>query len=394
MKRITADVKAVRGINRAAVLDYIREHAPAARNQVARHLHISPSTVHRVVEDLLREDLVFINGDKQQLVGRPSDLLEFNGDRYSVIGIDLGFPNMLGLLASFSGQIKDRENYPIVRGQGEENFTNLCNMIQALLESSIRQGMPVKGVGLGIPGIVSPEEGIVQRSPDLGWENFPLVSRLNQRFGMQIYIDRDINLLALGEFAFGAARGCKDIVCITLGTKIQAGIIINSELYTGHYFQAGQLGFSLPGIEYLSRNYSNQTSGALDEVASGMTVLKRGREILAKQLDQASVEQLNTRAVYDAARDGQDWAKAIINDVIPYLTQFVANLTVLLDPEIIVISGKISESAQFIVEPILAGLKNCIPRNPRLEVSSLGTRATVMGAIMMIYQGVIRADIR
>jgi predicted NBD/HSP70 family sugar kinase len=135
----------------------------------------------------------------------------------------------------------------------------------------------------------------------------------------------------------------------------------------------------LPGSEFLGRNFED--FGALESVASGTGIADRARLALKNTPSGHGLENLTAEDVFEAAKQGQDWACTIINETVDYLAIAIANLTVAFDPELIVLGGGVSLSADMLVEPILQRMQGTIPNLPKLVVSSLGLRAGVMGAI-------------
>ena len=135
----------------------------------------------------------------------------------------------------------------------------------------------------------------------------------------------------------------------------------------------------LPGTSFLGKNYID--FGALESVASGTGIARRARAALKGRRDPEDLENLLAEDVFDAARQGQKWAWNLINETVDYLAVSIANLEVSFDPELIVLGGGVSRSADMLVGPILQRIEGVIPTLPRLVVSSLGLRAGVMGAI-------------
>jgi len=192
-------------------------------------------------------------------------------------------------------------------------------------------------------------------------------------------VDNDVNLAALGELWFGAGQNAQNMILIAIGTGIGAGVIINGALYRGSKEASGEIGNMVPGREFLGQNYLD--FGALESVASGTGIAARARSLLQSQRDPAELEALTAEDVFDAARLKQEWAWTIIAETVDYLTIAVANLVASYDPEVIVLGGGVSRSADLLIEPIIRRISGIIPNPPKLVVSSLGLQATVMGAI-------------
>lgn len=372
----------MRGINRSAILEMIRRDSPISRNAIAEALGVSLPTVMRIVDDLIREDLVRPQTMKQWTGGRRRSLLEFNAQGQVVVGIDLGGAKMFGAIADLGGKIIDELEIDRHGNSGEESFQLLVQLIARLLESPSIQGRRIRGIGVGAPGITHYKEGIVQWAHSLHWQDFPLKSRLACCFPLPITVDNDVNLAALGELWFGAGQKAQDMVLITIGTGIGAGIIIDGAIYRGAHEASGEIGHMIPGREFLGERFVEY--GALEACASGTGMAERALKALEANRQAPSVDGLASEEVFDAARQGQEWACQVVADTVDFLAIAIANLAVSLDPELIVLGGGVSRSADLLVGPILRRLDGMIPALPRLEVSPLGRRAAAMGAIINV----------
>jgi predicted NBD/HSP70 family sugar kinase len=192
-------------------------------------------------------------------------------------------------------------------------------------------------------------------------------------------VDNDVNLAAMGELWFGAGQNIQNMILIVSGAGIGAGIIIDGALYRGASEASGEIGNFLPGREFLGTNY--QDFGALEKAASGTGIVERARAGLKSQRDAIDLELVTADDVFLAARQGQAWAKSIIDETVDYFAIAVANLAVSFDPQLIVLGGSVSPFADLLIGPIMQRLEGAIPTPPRLVISKLGLRAGVMGAI-------------
>jgi glucokinase-like ROK family protein len=376
---LTITASAMRAINRSAILEIIRRESPISRTAIAGRLDVSLPTVMRIVDELVTDGFVRPQGESEWSGGRRRSLLEFNADGHVVLGVDMGGTKMYGALSDLGGNVIDERNMDLHGTQGEESFNALATLIDSLLASPNLEGRPVRGVGVGVPGITWHKEGVVKWVNSLNWRDFPLKERLTKRYRLPITVDNDVNLAALGELWFGAGQNCQNMILIALGTGIGAGIIINGALYRGSQEASGEIGNLLPSPEFLGRNYLD--FGALESVASATGITERARLLLKSRRNPTELDNLLVEDVFEAARQGQRWAWNIMNEVVDYLAVTVANLAVSFDPELIVLGGGVSRSADLLVEPILQRIDGSIPTLPNLVVSSLGLRAGVMGAI-------------
>lgn len=376
---LTVTASAMRAINRSAILETIRREGPISRSAIAERLVVSLPTVMRIVDRLKDEGFVRPLDDKEWSGGRRRSLLEFNAESYLVLGIDLGGTKMYGALSDLGGTVLDEVNIGKHGTSGEDSYDRLGTLIDTLLASPKAQGRKVRGIGVGVPGITLHRQGIVKWAYTLQWKDFPLKARLSDRYGLPITIDNDVNLAALGELWFGAGQNAQNMILIAIGTGIGAGIIIDGALYRGSTEASGEIGSMVPGREFLGKDYRD--FGALESVASGTGIAERAREVLKAQGGRINAENVLAEDVFDAARQGQAWAWGVIDETVDFLAMAVANLTVTFDPEVIVLGGGVSRSADLLIEPILKRINGAVPALPRLVTSILGLRAAVMGAI-------------
>lgn len=373
----------MRGINRSAILEIIRQEGPIARTTIAQHLGVSLPTVMRIVDGLIDEGFVRPQGETEWSGGRRRPLLEFNADGYVVLGVDMGgTEKMYGAISEIGGNIINEATIDRQGASGEECYRLLIELIDTLLASPGLKGRRVRGIGVGAPGITHHHEGIVKWAYALNWRNFPLKDRLAKQYKLPITVDNDVNLAALGEHWFGAGQNIQNMVMIADGAGIGAGIIINGALYRGSREASGEIGHMVPGREFLRKSFSD--FGGLESAASGTAMIEKARAVLRSRRGARDLNRLRADDIFEAAQRGEKWAAAILNEVVDYLAIAVANLSVAFDPELIVLGGGVTSFAHMLVEPILHRIEGVIPTPPRLVVSNLGVRATVMGAIITV----------
>lgn len=384
-----ADTKKVRNINRTIVLNIIRDNGAISKAAIARQTGISFSTVNRVVEELLQEDLIQQAQDRlDRGGGRPGEVFEFNGKSHFVIGIDLGVPNIRGMIADLAGTTHKELTIPVEVGNGPENYHRLLMLVEQLQSDFQEKKSQISGIGLGVAGIVDQSMGVVIRSQLLGWENFPLARRLQKDTGMTLFLDNDINLITMGEYGFGIGQGIPNLVCITLGTRVLCGFIVNGEIYRGSTHNSGRLDHFIHPMDLNCAENAGQ-SASLESLISSPSILNAGVRALESIDPQRADRMTDPKLVYQAARSGEPWAVQVFENVLPALAATVGNLSLLLDPEMIVISGRMADEAVYLVPLITNYLIGKIPHVPHIETSPLGTRSTVLGAIMLVYRGIL-----
>jgi glucokinase len=374
----------MRIINRSAVLEYLRLVKTCSRTEIASQLKISLPSIARIIEELIGSSLVRSTGQKERSRGRGRDLLELNIDGNLVIGIDLGGSHISGALVNLGGEILHGFREPFVWGNAEENYQELAGFLQAILTQAQGQPARVLGIAIGVPGIMDSTSGIVKLAPSLAWVDFPLLQKLEQLTDLPIYLENDVNLATLGEHWFGTGRGVRDLVMVAIGTGIGAGIILDGKLHRGHAEASGEIGYMLPGIQFLDNEYPG--FGALESVASGKGIAVQAAKKWSVLFGEQNMPGLEAAAVFQAARDGQAWAIQVVAETVDYLSLALANVIVCLDPELVILGGGIAGSAVMLIEPIQTRLAGVIPRLPRIEESSLNDQAAILGAVVRVFQ--------
>lgn len=380
-------------LNRSAILGLLREEGPLPRSDLVRRLGLSPSTVTRIVGQLIEEGLVFETETISSTTGRKPTLLEFNYKAGAVIGVDVGGTQVVGVVADLRGDLLFRKDIPV--SSGDDRSDNLENVLRLVGELRHVQGIPpekIRGIGVAVPSIVKEPEGIVVWAPALGWRDLHLKALLEDRFELPSFVENDVNLAALGESRYGCAQGVKNLVAIFIGTGIGGGLILNGDLYRGQAGAAGEIGYLLPTPADLGRTYDQ--FGRFETLAAGPGIARRAKAALAAGETSvlADVDPLTAREVFQAARDGDSLATRVIEETVDYLAQAIANVAAVLNPEMVVLGGGVARSGDLLLEPIKERIKGTIPVVPRIVLTELGDEAVVQGAVALAI-GATRSDI-
>lgn len=380
----TLSIAELHAINRMAVLELIRHDEPISRTEIARQLEISVPTAMRIVDGLVSEGLVRPANSKEWSGGRKRELYEYNGEAHLVIGVDLGGTKIYGAVANLRGEILYEAHDPNHQSQSEESLMVLCNMIADLERFAHTTGLPILGIGVGVPGITDAETGLVIKAPSLDWEHFPLKARLSERFNYPLVIENDVNLAALGEYWFGLTSGFINMVLIAIGTGIGAGIILNGAVLSGAHQTAGEVGYLLPDLASLHQKYPG--FGAFEQRASGTGIAARARQRLDGQWDADRLAALTAEDIFTFVRLREPWAQEVLDETVDYLAQAIAAISLIVDPEVIILGGGVARSADLLIEPILNRLDGTIPVRPKIVASQLGYRAGILGSVARLLR--------
>ncbi len=287
-----------------------------------------------------------------------------------IIGIDLGGTKIAGVLATPSGKILMDVQIPTEARKGKKQvIKNIKKAIYMLIRS---QKVQIKAIGIGAPGPIIYEKGIVVGAPNLpGWKRINLKKILGEEFKVPVFVDNDANCAALAEAWFGAAKFVKHFVYMTISTGIGGGIIIDKKLYRGAVGSAGEFGHMI--IEPDGPKCSCGNRGCLESVASGSAIKK--------------ITGMNAIAVELAARQGDKKSKVVIKKVGHYLAIGVANIINTLNPEMVIIGGGLSNMRELLMKPILKDYKKYTLKLPAKSVkivkAKLGSKAGVLGAVAL-----------
>lgn len=368
-------------INRSAILDYIRQNGPTSRPLIARELDFSLPMIMRVIDELIEENLVSQTGEKEFSGGRRRPLLELNIKGNAIIGIDLGGTQIYGAAIDLSGAVLVENKFENQLISAEASYDRLKKLVQALIQSDAVSNRKILGLAVGTQGLTDNSTGIVLSDPIQNWKNFPLKQKMEKDFGVPVVIDNDVNLAALGELWFGAGAGnsnIRNMIFITIGNGVGAGIIIDGALYRSSNHLAGEIGYFVPGREFLGA--PKTTSGILESKASLATIVEHAH----RQFDGSNHPIPTAEDIFEAMLSGKDWAKKLVSEMLDYLAISIANSSAMLDPDLIVLRSGLDQYTDLLIEPILNRIEGLVPIKPVLVSSKLGYKTTVLGAIVEV----------
>ncbi|MFZ5816336.1 MAG: ROK family transcriptional regulator [Bacillota bacterium] len=367
----------MKAINEGTVLRLVRDLGPLSRTEIARRSGLTQPTVTALLDSLIAQGAIQTVGLGASSGGRKPLLYEFNPDAALVVGIDAGGSKMAGGLANLAGRVITRQT--IRREEGpEEPYQRLVALIRSLLAQA-PPGVPIRGIGLGVPGVTSLENGVVTLSPNLGWSDFPLGRKLEEEFDLPVYLDNDANTILLGERWFGAAREVRNALCMAVGTGIGCAVLLEGQLYRGSHDAAGEVGYMATSRDLLGRPRPGRTAyGFLEQEAAGPGIARRGSEALGFPVDAPEVMRL--------AESGNEAARRVVLETAEHLGLAIANMACLLDPELVILTGGVMRSAHLLLEPIRAVVERLAPYPPHIRLSELKEEAGVLGGVALVLE--------
>lgn len=306
-----------------------------------------------------------------------------------VVGIDIGGTNTVFGIVDARGTIIDNGSIKTGKHSKIEDYVNdLYENLFQLLEKNDAVDK-IAGIGVGAPN-GNYFNGTIEFAPNLPWRGvLPLADLLSEKFGIPVALTNDANAAAIGEMTYGAARGLKDFIMITLGTGVGSGIVVNGQLVYGHDGFAGELGHVI--VKPVNgRACGCGRTGCLETYASATGVARTAREFLEIRKDnsllrQIPIQDITSKDVYDAAIAGDQIAKDIFEYTGQILGEAFANFTAFTSPKAIVLFGGLAKSGDLIMKPIKESMERNMLNIYKNKVSLLFSElkesdAAVLGA--------------
>ena len=323
MRMHKGDQELVRYQNRALIINLLRLNGSLSRTEIAERTGLAPSALTRLTRDLLEEGIVMEIGKSTSKGGRPAVLVSLNPEYGQIIGVKVERARLLAASVNLSGEIRARKDHRFATiPSPHEVVDGIAELAVALADEN------TLGLGVSISGFVDIESGTDLFTPILGWENVSLRDPLFERLGMPVWVENDVNALALAEKWYGAGRDFRHFLCITVGEGVGLGIVINGEIYRGAFGGAGELGHIT--IDPSGPVCRCRQRGCLEMYASDIHLAAQ-----AESLGLGSIEGLAS-----AARDGSNPARAVFSEMGRYLGVGAKNVVNLFNPEAIVLGGE------------------------------------------------------
>ena len=279
-----------------------------------------------------------------------------------VLGLDMGGTNSVLGVVDARGHVLGRTS---IKTQAYRDINDYVNALYEEAEKIIEPlgGMEmVRGIGAGVPN-GNFYTGYIQEAMNLPWQTVPFAKLVSERFGLPCRITNDANAAAMGEMTYGAAKGMKNFIMITLGTGVGSGIVIDGNVVYGHDGFAGELGHTTAVRGENARPCNCGKMGCLEAYASATGVARTAKEILTSTtketiLRQLDVDNITSKDVYDAAEQGDEVAKEIFDFTGTILGQQLADFIAFSAPEAIVLFGGLTKSGDWIKRPIEEAMNN------------------------------------
>lgn len=308
------------------------------------------------------------------------------------LGIDLGGMSIKAGLCDEEGNILVQESCPTVRDEDGDRITkDMADLCLRVLEKGGVRPEELEYAGIASPGTNDSERGVIVYACTLPFLHYPIAEKLSALTGIKkIYIDNDANAAAKGEATFGAAKGYKDSVFLTLGTGVGGGIIVNGKILSGFNFAGAELGHTV--IVHNGKPCTCGRKGCLECYASATALMEQTREKMEQHKDSlmwklcdGKLENVDGRTAFDANRAGDPAAKEVVDTYIGYLACGVTNFINVFQPEVFSIGGGVSNEREGLLEPLkkiveVEQYSRNSDKKTIIKIAELGNRAGIIGA--------------
>jgi glucokinase len=300
-----------------------------------------------------------------------------------VIGVDLGGTNLRSALLSVDGDILEKRKETTNAPDGwKKVVARVVENISRQREIAIQRGLLVTAVGVGAPGVIRMDTGVVVKSPNFpDWNNLPLRDELEKALHLPVIIENDANAAALGEQWRGAGRGINSMILLTLGTGVGGGIVIDNKIWQGADGMAGEIGHMTLVPD--GRQCGCGNTGCLEMYASARGIVQSYREA-SGTMEHAQAPEITSAQVYQAARNGESIARKVMKDMGSMLGIGIANLINIFNPHMIVIGGGVKDAWDLFIgatnEEIMRRAFQVPAERTKIVPSLLGDDAGMIGA--------------
>lgn len=306
------------------------------------------------------------------------------------LGIDLGGTNIKSGVVDDSGRVLSSVSRPTAVDDGPEaGIDHLAEAGRHAVQEAGLAWDAIAGVGLGSPGTMDLEAGVLLEPPNLhGWENLPIREQLSKRLGKKVVFQNDGNAAAYGEYWIGAGQGVRSLVMFTLGTGIGGGVVIDGEILEGRHSHGAEYGHIIVEMDG-GRICSCGQVGHLEAYASATAMVKRAHEALAgdaspSALRQVAPHDLDSRCIAESAAAGDAMAVHLMNETARYLAVGAVSMMHTIDPDLVLFGGGMTNAGEPLLEEIRRNVRRMafpIPAaRTRIEFARLGGEAGFVGA--------------
>ena len=309
------------------------------------------------------------------------------------IGLDVGGTTFKAGVVTEDGRIVHKDAMPTgIERPYQEIIADMAALCKKVAADAGIEMSEIRSIGVGVTGLFDNKTGMIPFCTNLGWHDIPFVAEMKKHLDTPVYGDNDATVAGLAESVAGVSAGIKDSVFLTLGTGVGGGIIIDGKPYSGAHGCGSEIGhmmIKMGGELCTCGNY-----GCFERYASATAIIREARKAIVEYPESSMLaacggdpEKLNAKIVIDAARAGDEAAKAVFGGYVQALAVGIINIINMLDPEVIVLGGGVSAAGEFLLNAVREAVKPMVffktMPYARIELAQLGNDAGIIGAAML-----------
>jgi predicted NBD/HSP70 family sugar kinase len=359
-------------LNERTVLEAIRAGAPISRAEISRRADISKPTVSLALQALLEAGLVREAARGPSGPSYGAVFFEPIPEAAYVLGLDLGARFLRGAVCDLAGEVRARQDVELRGADADGALHAIAALRESLVAAAALPVERIDGIVLGVPGVIDADgtSTLHLTTPNIpGLEGRAFGRELGEQLGIDISLENDVNLAAVGERWAGVARGVDDFAFLSIGTGMGMGLVLGGELHRGNHGAAGEVDWALAGM-----------AEDVDPSADGVAALA-ARLAPAGAAGTSLTPPYDARAVFMAARGGDPLARTVVEEVARRIAAHIAPIAAVADPALVVLGGGLGANGDLLLTPVRRLLAEWMPYPPRVEISSLGEAAVLMGAL-------------
>ncbi len=386
--RNPATQSTIRINNQELIIEHILENGATSRANISKELNISKPTVSSNTEKLISQNILKEIGEGKSSGGRKPTLLDINYDYKIIIAIDLNRNEPLLALSNLSGDILDQESIEVSLTDGKTVLTKkLTESINHLINVNGYDLKQLGAISIAIPGVIDESTGEVFANPQFNlWTELNLIRILKSIYGVTVIMKNDISMAALGEKHYGMGKFYDDLVYVSSGLGIGAGIIIDGKLHEGKRKAAGEVGYS--------KIFGVKTNDNLEDRITTTAIIKRVKDDLKSGIKTNILDycekEISIKAINTSLKSGDEYICNLVVEIGTALGMIVSNIALILDLEIVILGGVLNELGDYFLKTVRDVVEKSLPFDTIVRKSELGKIAGVYGLLVIAKEAVMK----
>jgi glucokinase len=314
-----------------------------------------------------------------------------------VIGVDVGGSKIAAALVDPQGGLSGVHTHPTDVSSPEATLNSIASTVQEVIRQTGVPPSDLRGVGLGIPGLVDPQRGLGIASVNLQWENVEVVQELEKRLELPCTIENDVKAAALGEARFGAGKGVQSLVFLNIGTGVAAALVVDGKVFRGERGMAGEIGHAVVDINGPVCKCGGK--GCLEAIIAGPAIVARAAQKTAAYPDSQilhllqSGKEVTSQDVYTAAQAGDCAALETVHEISRFLAIAIQFLSLAYDPQRVILGGGVVTSSPQFLGYLMDSIQQLADESwvfrhlvypGFIQLTSLGNQIAILGAAALI----------